>query len=103
MAAPSRPSLQAKEIVMATVKRPASTEQITLDVYEVTLEEGEIEELRADPEAFTRQLMGDDHVINAVHLSKNIATDDDCVDLQLMHTPTGPTASSHFWECIHRQ
>lgn len=89
---------------MAAVQRPPRTEQITVEIFQVSLTESEAEELLADPEGFTQQLLGEDQLINAVHLSKEIADGSTCPDRELVHVITpGPTFSEHSWVCIHEQ
>jgi len=88
---------------MATVKGPASKQELTFEVTKVTLEDGELDELRADPEAFTRKVMGEDFVINSMYLGENIATDDDCVDLEHMHGLSPENISQSIWVCRHQE
>ncbi|MDT5276991.1 MAG: hypothetical protein QOG95_3923 [Mycobacterium sp.] len=89
---------------MATVHRPDRTEQLEVEIFEITLNENESKQLLEDPEGFTQELLGPDHEINAVYLSKEIADGANCPDRQLVHVITpGPYNSTHVWECIQRQ
>jgi hypothetical protein len=85
---------------MATVSRP-STNQVSVEVFEITLDEDESRQLLADPEGFTQQLLGADHVINGVHLSKEIADGATCSSRTMWHViEPGPYYSNHYWTCV---
>ena len=86
---------------MANVERPSGTEQLEVEIFKVTLDEDEAKRLLEDPHGFTKELLGEDHVVNEVHLSKEIADGGTCPDRELMHVTTpGPYNSTHVWQCI---
>lgn len=89
---------------MATVHRPDRTEQLEVEIFEITLNEDEAKQLLEDPEGFTQELLGQDHEINAVHLSKEIADGATCTSRTLVHvTAPGPYYSTHTWYCVPPQ
>ncbi|MGK2882864.1 MAG: hypothetical protein ACSLE6_19480 [Mycobacterium sp.] len=62
---------------MAELKYPQATQTATVEVFEINLDTEEQQELRADPTAFLKSLLGDKHQISGVYVDVAI-TEDQC-------------------------
>jgi hypothetical protein len=85
---------------MATANRRTETEDLTVERYDLELDDGEEQALLADPEGFVRNLLGDAHTINSLSIDTRIVRSQGCPGGYIVvHVVSGSQRSDYFLRC----
>lgn len=86
---------------MATANRVTDTEDLTVERFELELDDGEERDLLANPEAFVRNLLGEGHTINRLSIDTQILRNDGCTSYEVVHVVEGSYRSNYVLQCVN--